>query len=71
MKLVAIAGAVAWPTAYFFMNKWLQKFEYKITINVWVFIISGLIVFLTAMLTLSFQAIKAGVSNPVNALRYE
>ncbi len=71
MKLVAIAGAVAWPTAYFFMNKWLQNFEYKITINAWVFIISGLIVFLTAMLTMSFQAIKAGVSNPVNALRYE
>ena len=53
------------------MNKWLQNFEYKITINAWVFIISGLIVFLTAMLTLSFQAIKAGLSNPVNALRYE
>ncbi|MCL5268203.1 MAG: ABC transporter permease [Bacteroidetes bacterium] len=71
IKLVMIAGAVAWPTAYFFMTKWLQNFEYKITINAWVFIISGLIVFLTAMLTLSFQAIKAGLSNPVNALRYE
>ncbi len=71
MKLVAIAGAIAWPTAYFFMNNWLQNFEYRITINVWVFIVSGLIVFLTAMLTLSFQAIKAGLSNPVNALRYE
>lgn len=71
IKLVIIAGVVAWPTAYYFMNRWLQNFAYKITINVWVFVLSGFIVFLIAILTLSFQAIRAGLSNPVNTLRYE
>ncbi len=71
IKLIVIATVVAWPTAYYFMSRWLQNFAYRINLNVWIFILSGFIVFLIAMLTLSFQAIKAGISNPVDALRYE
>lgn len=71
LKLVAIAGAVAWPTAYILMNRWLQDFEYRTTMSIWVFVLSGLLVFFTAIFTLSFQAMKAGLSNPVDALRYE
>jgi len=71
VKLIAFASAVAWPTAYYFMDKWLQNFAYRITISIWVFVFSAFIVFLIAMITLSFQAIRAGLSNPIHALRYE
>ncbi len=71
INLVIIAALLAWPTAYFFMSRWLQSFAYRINLNVWIFVLSGLIVFSIAMLTLSFQAIRAGLSNPVDALRYE
>jgi putative ABC transport system permease protein len=71
IKLVFISAIVAWPTAYYFMSRWLQNFAYRINLSVWIFVLSGLIVFFIAILTLSFQAIKAGISNPVDALRYE
>ena len=71
VKLVVVAALVAWPTAYYFMSRWLQSFAYRINLSVWIFVLSGLIVFSIAMLTLSFQAIRAGLSNPVDALRYE
>ncbi len=71
IRLVVIAALVAWPTAYYFMSRWLQNFAYRISLSVWIFVLSGLIVFFIAMLTLSFQVIKAGISNPVDALRYE
>ena len=70
-KWVILANVIAWPVAYYFMNKWLQDFAYRIEINFWVFIISGGIALLIALVTVSFQAVKAAVANPVEALRYE
>ena len=71
LKLVTIASLIAFPIAWFIMNKWLQDFSYRINIDWWVFIAAGISAVLIALLTVSFQAIKAGVSNPVNSLRTE
>ncbi|MCI0696539.1 ABC transporter permease [candidate division KSB1 bacterium] len=71
VKLVLIANVVAWPVAYFAMNKWLQDFAYRIDIGWWVFALAGGMALLIALLTVSTQAIKAALANPVEALRYE
>jgi len=71
LKLVFIANVIAWPLAYFVMRNWLQNFSYRITIGVSVFIISALLAVIIALFTVSFQAIKAAVTNPVNTLKYE
>ena len=70
-KWVLIANLLAWPAAYFVMEKWLQNFAYKINIGVWIFVISGSVALVVAVLTVSFHAIKAATANPVEALRYE
>jgi putative ABC transport system permease protein len=69
--LVVVSNIIAWPVAYYFMNKWLQDFAYRIDISWWVFIISGGIALMIALATISFQAIKAATANPVRSLRYE
>ena len=69
--LVLVANIVAIPAAYYFMNHWLQDFAYRIEIGWWIFAISGGIALLIALLTVSFQAIKAATANPVESLRYE
>jgi putative ABC transport system permease protein len=71
IKLIGIAVLIAAPVAWWAMNKWLQDFTYRIAINGWVFIIAGLIVVIIAMVTISFQAIKAAVANPIQSLRSE
>ncbi|MES1216363.1 MAG: ABC transporter permease [Bacteroidota bacterium] len=71
LKLVVIALLVATPVAWYFMNKWLQDFAYRISIGWWVFIISGLLAILIAFITIGFQAIRAGIANPVKSLRTE
>jgi len=71
VKLVLFANVIAWPAAYFAMNQWLQDFAYRIDIGWWVFALSGSIALLIALLTVSTQAIKAALANPVEALRYE
>ena len=68
---VILANAVAWPLAYLAMNRWLQNFAYQVAINIWTFIISALLAFLIALITLSYQAVKAAISNPVDSMRYE
>lgn len=70
-KWVIAANVIAWPVAYFFMSKWLEDFAYRIEISWWVFVLSGGIALVIALLTVSFQAVKAAVANPVEALRYE
>ncbi|UCE42380.1 MAG: hypothetical protein JSV17_05300, partial [Candidatus Aminicenantes bacterium] len=70
-KWVLLANIIAWPVAYSFMNKWLQNFAYRIDLNVWIFILSGLAIFCIALLTVSYQSIKAATANPVDSLRYE
>jgi len=70
-KWVIIANLIAWPVAWFVMQKWLQNFVYRATLQVWIFLLAGVITLITAFLTVSYQSIKAAVSNPVKALRYE
>ncbi|KAA0231113.1 ABC transporter permease [candidate division KSB1 bacterium] len=71
VKLVLAANLVAWPVAYFAMNRWLQDFAYRVNIGWWVFALAGGAALLIALLTVSLQAIKAALVNPVEALRYE
>jgi len=71
MKLVAIAFVLAAPAAWYFMHKWLQDFAYRINISWWIFVAAGLAALLIALVTVSFQAIRAAISNPVNSLRTE
>jgi len=68
---IIIANIVAWPLAYFIMNKWLQNFAYRVNIGIWIFILSASLALIIALLTLSYQSIKAAVANPVESLRYE
>jgi len=71
LKLVAISALVAFPVAWYFMNNWLQDFAYRIKMPLWIYIIAGIMAALIALITISFQAIKAAISNPVNSLRSE
>jgi ABC-type antimicrobial peptide transport system permease subunit len=70
-KWVLIANIIAWPVAYFGMEFWLERFAYRASVDWWIFIASGGIALLIALLTVSYQAIKAAVANPVESLRYE
>ena len=70
-KWVIIANLVAWPITYYLINQWLQDFAYRIDIGWSVFIISGLISLFTALLTVSYQTVRASLSNPIKALKYE
>jgi putative ABC transport system permease protein len=71
LKLVLIAIVIASPIAYYFMQKWLQDFAYRIEISWWIFAVAGVIALLIALLTVSYQAIKAALMNPVKSLRTE
>jgi putative ABC transport system permease protein len=70
-KLVLIASVIAFPVSWWVMNKWLQSFAYRINISWWVFVIAGLTAIIIALITVSFQAIKAAIANPVKSLRTE
>ncbi len=71
LKLVLIAIVIASPIAWYAMNRWLQDFAYKITIEWWVFALAGLLAVGIALLTVSFQSVKAALMNPVKSLRSE
>ena len=71
LKLVFIANGIAFPVAWWATDKWLQEFAYHIDIKWWVFIIAGTIALFIALITVSYQAIKAAVANPVQSLRTE
>jgi putative ABC transport system permease protein len=71
LKLVLIAALIAFPIAWWTMNKWLQSFAFRTNISWWIFILAGLLTVMIALLTVSFQAIKAAVANPVKSLRSE
>ncbi len=70
-KLIVLAFVVAVPLAYFAMSRWLQDFAYRIEMGIGLFVLAGVIALLVALLTVSFQAIKAALNNPVESLRYE
>ena len=69
--LVLLANVIAWPAAYFFLNGWLQIFAYRMQIGWVTFALAGLLAVLIALLTVSYQAIKTALADPVNSLRYE
>jgi len=69
--LVIVAFVIAVPLAWLGMNKWLENFAYRTTISWWIFFVSGMAMIIIALLTLSFQTIKAAITNPVNSLRSE
>ena len=71
LKYVLIATVIAWPLAWFTIYKWLQDYAYRISISWWVFVLAGVMACLIAVITISFQAIKAATSNPVTSLRSE
>jgi len=71
LKLVGIATVIAFPIAWFAMHNWLQDFAYRISMPWWIFILAGIIAAAVALVTISFQAIKAALSNPVKSLRTE
>ncbi|MDX1942644.1 MAG: ABC transporter permease [Saprospiraceae bacterium] len=71
LLLVGIATLIAAPIAWYFMNQWLQGFAYRIPVQWWVFAIAGVLALAIALLTISFQAIRAAVANPVESLKNE
>ena len=68
---VILANVIAWPIAYYAMNNWLQNFAYRIDLGMGTFVLGGMLALAIALVTVSYQAIKAALANPVDALRYE
>jgi len=71
LKLVAISAIIAFPVAWYFMNNWLRDFAYRINMPWWIFLAAGIIATMIALITISYQAIKAAIANPVKSLRTE
>ncbi|OGU56778.1 MAG: hypothetical protein A2V66_00215 [Ignavibacteria bacterium RBG_13_36_8] len=66
-----IANIIAMPIAFYLMDRWLQNFAYKTEIGIWIFILTAVLVFFISFITVSCQAVKAALANPVNSLRFE
>jgi putative ABC transport system permease protein len=71
LKLVSLSCIIAFPVASWMMHRWLQNYQYRIEISWWIFLIAGLLAIIIALMTVSFQAIKAAIANPVKSLRNE
>ena len=71
LKLIVLATIIAFPITWFAMNKWLQDFAYRTSLAWWIFLSAGIMAAIIALATISFQAIKAGLRNPVKSLRTE
>jgi len=71
LVLVALSIVIAAPIAWYAMNKWLQGFVYRVDVQWWIFVLAGLIALIIAFITISFQAVKAAIANPVKSLRSE
>jgi putative ABC transport system permease protein len=71
LPLVALAFLITLPVAYILLNRWLDSFAYSVETSWWIFLNAGLATFLVALLTLSYQTLKAALANPVKSLRYE
>ncbi len=70
-KWIFVANIIAWPLAYYMMTKWLQNFAYRIGIDLWPFVLASILAFLIALITVSYQSVRAALTNPVDSLRYE
>ena len=71
VRWVLIANLIAWPAAWYIMSKWLENFTYRIELAWWMFVAGAVLALLIALMTVSFQTIKAALRNPVDSLRYE
>ena len=71
LQLVTVSCIIAFPVAWWFMNNWLQDYAYRTTIQWWMFAFAGIGALLIALITVSFQSIKAAIANPVKSLRTE
>jgi len=71
LQLVGVSCLVAFPVAWWMMNNWLQNYQYRVTIHWWIFALAGITALMIALVTISFQAIKAALMNPVKSLRSE
>jgi putative ABC transport system permease protein len=71
VRLVLVANIIGWPVAYYAMGRWLQNFAYRTKIGLGIFLLSALLTMVVSLGTVSYQAIKAALVNPVDALRYE
>jgi putative ABC transport system permease protein len=71
VRLVFIAILIATPISWWAMNKWLEDFAYRLPVSGWPFLLAGMFAIILALITVSFQAIKAAVANPVSSLRSE
>jgi len=71
LKLVILGIVIASPIAYWAMNKWLQDFAYRVEISWWIFALAGIVAIAITLLTVSYQAIRAALANPVKSLRTE
>jgi putative ABC transport system permease protein len=69
--LVLIANGIAWPLAWYALNRWLRDYAYRVTISWWVFVLAGVMALLIALVTVSFLAMRAAMANPVKSLRTE
>ncbi len=68
---ILLANVIAWPIAWITMNKWVQNFAYHINISLWIFLFSGTLALVIALLTVSFQTVRAASANPVESIKYE
>ena len=71
IRLVFVSFILAVPFAWWAMNNWLQEFAYRIQISWWIFVLAGILALFIALLTVSFQAIRAAIANPIKSLRTE
>jgi putative ABC transport system permease protein len=71
VKWVSIAFLIAIPIAWFIMHKWLENFPYKTGLSWWIFLLSGVLALVIALVTVSLQSRRAATRNPVEAIRYE
>jgi len=70
-KLVLVANAVAWPAAYVLMRRWLEDYAFRTTIGIEIFVLAGALALVIAVLSVSYQTLRASTANPVRSLRYE
>ncbi len=71
LLLIIVANVIAWPIAYFIMKRWLDNFAYRASVSWEIFVITGAMAMLTGLITISYQAIRAALSDPVEAIKYE
>jgi predicted permease len=71
LKWVIAGNLVAWPASYFLMKNWLQNFAYRTQIDAWIFVLAGCTALAIALLTVSYQSLRAALANPIEALKYE